>query len=256
MLYREFLLFLLAPVLAIVATLFVRRYRSASGPDRDDLRRGLLVTAALVVVAVVYTMPWDRWLIVNDVWSYPPGSVLGTVADVPVEEYLFMIGQTVLTGLWTLTVTARMPDAPTEAGQSWRRPAHAAAWLAAAVAGGLLAAVDERATYLGALLLWFGLPLALQAATGADVLRAGRARRLAGLAITVPLWLGDIVAIGAGAWRVSPAHTTGLGALGLPLEEAVFFLTTNLLIVNSLVLVSAPAVLARLRATQRSTVEE
>lgn len=140
---EKVLLFLLAPALAFVATLFVRRYRSVSGPGRDDLRRGLVVTG----VPVVYTTPWDRWLIVNGVWSYPPGSVLGTVADVPVEEYLFMIGQTVLNGLWTLTVIARLPTAPTEAGQSWRRPAHAAAWLAASTVGGVLAAFDERATY-------------------------------------------------------------------------------------------------------------
>jgi lycopene beta-cyclase len=253
MIYREFLLFLLAPPIALAVVLFVFRYRSACPSGRNDLRLGVVVTGALSVVAVVYTTPWDRWLITNSVWSYPPGSVLGTIVDVPVEEFVFMIGLTVLTGLWTLAVIGRPSVRPMTASsrQAWRRPAHAVGWLLAACAGGVLAATQDSAAYLGSMLLWFGPLLALQAAVGADVLRAGRARRLAGLSITVLLWTADAIAIHSGAWRISPAHTVGLEVLGLPLEEAIFFLTVNLLIVNSLVLMTAPQMRARLSSWLR-----
>src|SRR5206468_2560770 len=108
---------------------------------------------------------------------------------VPFEEFLFMAGQTVLTGCWALAVSPARPAAsPARASQSWRRPVCTALWLLAA-SGGTAAAIERpQALYLGAILAWFGIPLALQAAVGADVLRASRAHRLRGLALTPLLW--------------------------------------------------------------------
>jgi lycopene cyclase domain-containing protein len=247
MTYRLFLVLYLAPgVLLAMAALGGRlRYDGAVLPA-VMVRRGIPAVAVLVLAAVAFTTPWDSWLIGNSVWSYPAGSVMGTLAGVPFEEFLFMAGQTVLTGCWALAVSARPATAGTRTLQPWRRPVGTVLWLLAAAAGAAVAAVLPHALYLGSILAWFGIPLALQAAAGADVLRAARAHRLRGLAITPLLWAGDAVAIHAGAWTIGPAHTVGLGVLGLPLEEAVFFLLTNVLIVNSVVLVSHPQMHRRL----------
>ncbi len=42
---------------------------------------------ALVVIAFVYTTPWDNLLVAWNVWSYPPDRVLARIGYVPVEEY-------------------------------------------------------------------------------------------------------------------------------------------------------------------------
>ena len=46
-----------------------------------------------VLVALLYTTPWDNYLVYREVWGYPPGRVLATIGYVPVEEYLFFILQ-------------------------------------------------------------------------------------------------------------------------------------------------------------------
>ncbi|MFC8275935.1 lycopene cyclase domain-containing protein [Streptomyces sp. NPDC057271] len=244
MTYRVFLCTVLLPLLLLVVALLVMRHRALPADLRAGGRRGLVTVGILAVVAVVWTTPWDRWLILHGAWSYPPGSVIGTVARVPVEEYLFMVGQTLLTGCWTLYVTARAPER-TPAKEAWRRPACCAGWLAAACAGWLLT-TNQPSLYLGAILVWFAPPLALQAAIGADVLHAARADRLRGLALTPVLWAADALAIHAGAWRISDVHTVGFAPAGLPLEEAVFFLATNLLVVDSVLLVRAAPVRERM----------
>jgi lycopene cyclase domain-containing protein len=48
--------------------------------------------------------------------------------------------------------------------------------------------------------------------------------------------VADAVAIWAGIWTISPDYTVGVSAFGLPLEEATFFLFTNLLVVQGVLL--------------------
>ena len=57
----------------------------------------------MCVIALVYTTPWDNYLIMENIWSYPAGVVLATIGYVPIEEYGFMVMQTMLAGiLWSL----------------------------------------------------------------------------------------------------------------------------------------------------------
>jgi lycopene cyclase domain-containing protein len=248
MTYAQFLLIVLFPLVVLAILLLVICLRRAATVMRPVLPRSVGVLAVILpITALVYTTPWDSWLIRNSVWGYPPGSILGTVFGVPLEEYTFMLGMTVLTGCWTLAHavraaaasagTAETGGAPSAGGRSTRlRVLAAAGWLVTAAAGAVAAAVQPHALYLGSQLAWFGVPLALQAACGADRLRAARRLRLAGLATTPVLWAADAVGIGTSAWHISGNSTLGLGLSVLPLEEATFFLLVNLLIVNSVVL--------------------
>ena len=55
----------------------------------------------------------------------------------------------------------------------------------------------------------------------------------------------DRLAIGLGIWEISPQYTTGWHLFGLPIEEAVFFLITNLMVVQGLALVRVPFAVLR-----------
>jgi len=66
-----------------------------------------------------------------------------------------------------------------------------------------------------------------------------RTRRVVAVAILLPtgyLWIVDRVAIGLDLWSISSTYTTGLAVAGLPIEEMVFFLVTNTLVVFGLTL--------------------
>ena len=57
---------------------------------------------------------------------------------------------------------------------------------------------------------------------------------------TLYLWFADAVAIHLGIWRISETQTLGIEFGPLPLEEATFFLATNLLVVQGLMLFLYP----------------
>jgi len=72
-------------------------------------RRALLAVLGLVVLALVYTTPWDNYLVATRVWYYDPALVWNTIIGyVPLEEYLFFILQTVLVGLFTVWLWRRV----------------------------------------------------------------------------------------------------------------------------------------------------
>jgi len=220
-------LFVLPAILVVAAA------RRRLPPARARVARVGLV--AMTSVAVAYTTPWDNYLIDQGVWWYGEGRVVARILSAPVEEYLFFVLQSLLTGLWLYTLEFEPRFEP---GDLARRPrvVGAAVHLAAAAAGAGLLLVPWG-YYLGAILVWACPLLALQWAVGGAYLR--RSWRTWGVAVAVPtlyLWVVDRVAIGLGVWTISPDHTTGLSLLGLPVEEAVFFLVTNLLLVYGLVL--------------------
>lgn len=62
---------------------------------------------------------------------------------------------------------------------------------------------------------------------------------LVAIGATVYLSLADSVAIHAGIWTLHPSRILGLRLGNVPIEESVFFLVTNLMVVQSLVLLSA-----------------
>ena len=77
--------------------------------DPRAARHGGVAVGVLIAVALAYTFPWDRYLILQSVWGYPDGRVLATVAGVPVEEVAFFAIQTWATGLVALALRRRLP---------------------------------------------------------------------------------------------------------------------------------------------------
>ena len=223
-------LFVVPPLVVLAVS------RPFSGLPADRRRTALVGIAAMVVVAVGYTTPWDSYLVRNGVWTYREGAVAVRFLSVPLGEYLFFVLQTLLTGLW---LYAYGFDPTVREGDFDRRPRAAGALCCLAVAGvGAALFVGPRwGTYLGATLAWAAPVLALQwAVGGAYLVRTWRRWAVAVAVPTLYLCAIDAVAIGLGIWTITPATSSGLTIFVLPVEEAVFFLLTNLLLVYGLVL--------------------
>jgi lycopene cyclase domain-containing protein len=111
----------------------------------------------------------------------------------------------------------------------------AASWLAIAIVA-LLSLRGEEMTYLRLILAWAAPVLAgLWIWAGAEVW-ARRRVAMIGLALpTLYLWIADAIAIRLGIWSIDPRLSTGIVILGLPIEEAVFFLVTNLLVITGVI---------------------
>lgn len=213
-------------------------------------RRAVLLApaTALAAVAVLWTAPWDEHLVRTGVWAYAPDAVLARIGAVPLEEYAFVVLEVLLVGAWALH-TGALGGAPQLSGLSPGRPARgrgAAGWLAVAAAGAALALRSGDMRYLGLLLMWAGPPFAVQRAAAGDVLARRRGLRLR-TALPAALWLcvADRCALAAGIWTISPGSATGLAVAGLPVEEALFFGMTCLLVTDGLLLATDPLVLQR-----------
>lgn len=254
MTYADFLLRFLVVPIALLSVLIYRdrRKRRALPVTLRLLPPGLALTA-LAVIAVTYTTPWDNYLMATGVWWYDPALVTGvTLGWVPLEEYGFFVLQTALTGLWLLFLAPRLRAAPAFRSRRDLRVGSVAVvgavWVASIAA---LVAGWQPGRYLALELAWALPAVALQLAVGADIL--WRYRRLVVPAIvsaTLYYSAMDALAIHSGTWTINPELSLGMMLGGvLPLEEAIFFLLTNTLLVFGLVLALAQETADRLPAS-------
>jgi lycopene cyclase domain-containing protein len=229
-------------ILALLTWLDHQQKLRLPGPLRL-LPAGWALTT-LVLIAVIYTTPWDNYLVATGVWWYDVNLVTGiTLGWVPIEEYTFFVLQTVLTGLWLLWLARRiLPARGAFSYQSiirWGITLFLGVFWLFSVS--VLVTDWQPGTYLGLILVWALPPIMLQTAFGADIL--WHYRRLVFLGILVPtiyLSAADSLAIQSGTWTISPAQTLGIHFPGgLPLEEFTFFLVTNVLIVFGMTLMLA-----------------
>jgi lycopene cyclase domain-containing protein len=222
-----------------------------------DQKRGKRLPAALsnyperavllghVVTAVAYTTPWDNYLVATKVWWYDPQKVSGmTIGWVPIEEYTFFVLQSLLTGLWTLLWARRLPVAENLYPPSLSMRVGACAvlgvfWIASVTS---LFRGHQASNYLDLTLTWALPPIMLQTLLGVDIL--WRHRQLVALGIiptTLYLAAADSLALGAGTWTINPRKTLNIHLPNkLPLEEGIFFLLTNTLLVFGMILVLSP----------------
>lgn len=229
MTYLQFHLAFTLPVLGVLAAVHARR--SVPGAWRW--------LGTVVALAVAYTTPWDNYLVYRGVWTYPADAVIGTIGYVPVEEYAFFVIQTLIAGLFYLVLRGRGKLAAQSApAPRWWRPALLLTFVGLTGLGtGLLLAPNNHGLYMGLILAWAPPVLAGMSVIGAQKIWDERIR--VGWSITVVtiyLWVIDRAAIGIGIWDIADSYRLHIDPLGLPLEEAVFFVVTTTLCVFGLAL--------------------
>ncbi|THW55265.1 Lycopene beta-cyclase, partial [Aureobasidium pullulans] len=199
----------------------------------------------LITIAVVSTTPWDSYLIRTRIWSYPENAVIGPkVFDIPLEELFFFVIQTYNTSILYLLLSK-----PTFHPVYLRRQEKNDRWKYMKLAGQLLLGLlmkkaitlireEGAGTYMGLILAW-AVPfllllwsLAYQFILGLPITNT----LLPILLPTLYLWIVDTLALRRGTWVIESGTKLGTHLWpGLEIEEAVFFLLTNTLIVFGLV---------------------
>lgn len=225
MTYLQFLLiFIVAPTCVLLyATMRKRPHARVYG-----------YVAGLSVVAFLYATPWDNYLVKNEIWAYGIDRVVGTIGYVPIEEYMFFVLQTFFTGLWTVVLYH---------AKKWPvKSAPRLPWLELSLyvilgVAGVAAFFVEPGRYFALIAAWAS-PICIFQWWWAPRYLAGR-RSLLAAAIFPPslyLWVADWYAIREGIWTITDATRSGWELAGLPVEEALFFFVTNVMVVQGLVL--------------------
>ena len=231
MTYLQFLLVFILPILCLEGFFYIR----LQNPNKRLLTQGL---CGLVLLAVAYTTPWDNYLVKTQVWTYPPERVLGRIGYVPIEEYAFFVLQTLTTGLWCMFLLTRKAIRRQQPRNRLKMGSGLAAGLALWFVSIWFLEV-ERLHYLGLILSWSLPVLLLQWTVGAHRLLENLPLLcLCVLPPTVYLWGADAFAIHEGIWSISKSQTVGwaVWGLGLPVEEALFFFVTNMMVGTGLLL--------------------
>ncbi|HLA08280.1 MAG TPA: lycopene cyclase domain-containing protein [Anaerolineales bacterium] len=244
--------FLIIPILLLLAITLWDNRKEKQIPGFRNGRAVWIAIGIHVVLAVVYTTPWDNHLVATGVWYYNPDLVTGIIIGyVPIEEYTFFLVETILSGLWWWFLARRISPLPGEEGFGVKegfKPNKQLVYVSTCLLVSawtiftyLFFFGGPKWTYLSITLFW-ALPAILpQLLFGADIL--WHYRKLVTLAVLIPgtyLSLMDIVALKDTTWSISPAQTTGILFFGiLPLEEVVFFFITNVLITFGMTLLLA-----------------
>jgi lycopene beta-cyclase len=245
MTYFGFLaIFLCIPIALLWAVNLIDARRGKVLPPHWRTWASWIIVAAHCVIAVVYTTPWDNYLVATRVWWYDPAMVTGIIIGwVPIEEYTFFVLQPLLTGAWLLMVARHrsewmLPGATNP--MRFRIISTAVVFVIWLISVVLLLSGWRPWTYMGLLLGWALPPVMIQTAFGADIL--WKQRKLVALTVipmTLYLAAADKYAITTGVWTINPEQQLNILLLGrLPIEEFLFFFMTNALIAIGITLVS------------------
>ncbi|KAJ3245182.1 hypothetical protein HDU78_009788 [Chytriomyces hyalinus] len=205
---------------------------------------------ALASIAIIYTTPWDNYIVAKGAWTYPADRVLAVIGYVPIEEYAFFVIQTMFTGLVCLACTRwdlhllHLKPAPLSV-----RILPMLLFLLMAGLGISIATPNTSTFYIGALLGWTGPVLALQWWIAGPFIWSLRRRVVMSVvAPTLYLWWVDHSSIKNGVWDISTTGTLGLLVTPhLPIEEAAFFLIVNCMVVFGLLAIDRTLAILRVQ---------
>lgn len=228
MTYLQFLLLFLGFPLMIVFL----GYKKSDLPYKKEFRLGIML---LIFLAVTYTTPWDNYLVKTGVWIYGKDRILGTIGYVPIEEYCFFVLQTILSGLFCFLLQKRYPLI--KEFQKINMNKIVTIIYIFFLLFGIICLNFEKTRYLGLILAWAMPVILLQWSFGGNYLLSNSKIFLLSTFIpTFYLWIADGLAISWGIWSISETYTIGFHLGSLPLEEAVFFFLTNLMVTQGVIL--------------------
>jgi 15-cis-phytoene synthase / lycopene beta-cyclase len=199
----------------------------------------------LISIAFISTVPWDSYLVRQKIWTYPPDAIIGpTLFSIPAEELFFFVIQTYNTTLLYLILNKPIfhpsylssAKPPKSSGFQWN--AGEVVLAAVVIVGAGLIWRGNEGTYLGLIIVWAG-PFALLLWSLSSQFLIALPLSSTALPIAIPtvyLWIVDTLALKRGTWVIESGTKIGMHLWdGLEVEEALFFLATNTLIVFGLV---------------------
>ncbi|MEO5930622.1 MAG: lycopene cyclase domain-containing protein, partial [Candidatus Kapaibacterium sp.] len=65
--------------------------------------------AAVCGIVLLFTFPWDSWAVGRRIWEFDNSRILFRIGNLPVEEILFFVLETIVVGLVTIHFLPR-PD--------------------------------------------------------------------------------------------------------------------------------------------------
>ncbi|KAI1000609.1 Bifunctional lycopene cyclase/phytoene synthase [Podosphaera aphanis] len=197
---------------------------------------------ALITIAVLSTIPWDSYLIRHKIWTYPDHVTIGlTFFLIPVEEIFFFVIQTYNTALIYLLLNRPLFHPRylrKNSGNTYfiRYIIQSTIVLLFTTAVVLFKRGGEG-TYLSLILLW-ALPFVflLWSLSSKFLINLPYTSTIIPIAIpTLYLWVVDTIALRRGTWSIENGTKLGIHLWpGLEIEEAIFFLITNVLVVFGL----------------------
>lgn len=232
MTYLQFHIFFTFPLLAFA--IFINRKNKAVYSQRSLMGAGLLV-----FLAMAYTTPWDSYLIKEKIWSYSPGNVLLTIYRIPIEEYFFFFIQTIIGCLITAWLLKRdiHKASPTLKINS---KSFINILMMIGLTLGLYWIFPEAAEYRYLkLILFWALPIIfLQWSLCWKALMNYKTTLFTSVAgLSLYFWVADSIAIQEKIWTFPPNTISGIELFNeLPLEEALFFLVTNIMVAQGYIL--------------------
>jgi len=166
--YFGFLLrFLVIPIAVLLVLTYRDRRQGRALPPALGSLSPWAALAVLIVIAVVYTAPWDNYLVATEVWGYDPALVTGLPSAGSAGRIRLLRASTSagrsLAGVSGAT-RALGPVTPRPRLRAVATGATGATWLASAI---VLLSGWAPGTYLALQLVWALPPIGLQLAFGA-----------------------------------------------------------------------------------------
>ncbi len=235
MTYLEFHLFFTLPLFS--ALLYINRHNNVARTGK-----AWIGTATLVALALGYTTPWDSYLIREGIWSYSTERVLGTLYLIPYEEYFFMVIQTVSACLLLMKILeiSRRNYVPGRLSSAQRTIARLVMVVLLTLVGTGIPFLFENGPYryLALIVVWGAPIVLLQWSVGHAVLfQFWREGITAFTLLTGYFCWADWMAIQRGIWLFPEGTVTNYTvATHLPVEEALFFCVTNVMVIQGFIL--------------------
>jgi lycopene cyclase domain-containing protein len=236
MTYFGFLLrFLVVPIIIFFISYLIDERNKKYISDFKNGRPVWIAIGIHILLALIYTTPWDNYLVATGVWYYNPQLVTGIVLGyVPIEEYTFFILETLFAGLWWWFLARRQKLKAENfiPSKRIRFGSFAVLFVLWIIFTALFFAGPPSLTYLSIIFFWALPAIAPQFLFGADILwRHGKLVALTIFPMALYLSVVDSLAITASTWTIAVDQSTGILLGGvLPIEEAIFFLVTVVLV--------------------------
>ena len=235
MTYLEYLLFfIILPSLCIFGSSFILR---KNYQKKNSIIANVVSFSILSLIALIYTTPWDNYLVANGIWYYDSGKILGIIlGNVPFEEYSYFILETLLVSL-IVTVAIQLDFIKFPETISFNLTKSKFIILSILSIAWIICFLSffnrfHSMLYMNLLLLWGIPPIFFQTLIGWDLIRYNKKTiTLAILILGSYLSVTDFIAINQGIWTINPSFTVGIVFLMLPLEEVMFFFITVILII-------------------------